>query len=69
VAIPGTRSVEHLHESLATLRAAVPDDVLRAARVVLDATTVAGPHIVEGALPPHPALDDLESRRPRGPKT
>ncbi len=50
VAIPGTRSVEHLRENLATLRTAVPDEVLMAAGRVLDATTVAGPRYNEATL-------------------
>ncbi|WP_075003771.1 aldo/keto reductase [Streptacidiphilus jiangxiensis] len=42
VAIPGTRSVTHLRENLATLDLAVPAEALDAAGRILDATTVHG---------------------------
>ncbi|NHI19702.1 aldo/keto reductase [Phycicoccus endophyticus] len=43
LAVPGTRSVEHLHENLATLAAPVPERVLAAAGRILNAGTVRGP--------------------------
>jgi aryl-alcohol dehydrogenase-like predicted oxidoreductase len=42
LAIPGTRSVEHLHENLGALQAHVPDHALLAAGRILNAGTVHG---------------------------
>ncbi|MEU8617525.1 aldo/keto reductase [Streptomyces sp. NPDC048623] len=50
VAIPGTRSVAHLRENLATLDADVPGEVLAMAGRVLNAATVRGARYNEAAL-------------------
>ncbi|MCF2531020.1 aldo/keto reductase [Yinghuangia soli] len=51
VAIPGTRSVEHLRENMAVLDLVLPDEVLRAAGDVLNAATVHGARYNEATLP------------------
>ncbi|WP_446697020.1 aldo/keto reductase [Streptomyces roseofulvus] len=50
VALPGTRSVDHLRENLSVLDLDVPDEVLEAAGRVLNASTVHGPRYNEAAL-------------------
>jgi aryl-alcohol dehydrogenase-like predicted oxidoreductase len=50
VAIPGTRSVEHLRENVSTLDTDVPPQVLVAAGEVLNAETVHGPRYNDATL-------------------
>ncbi|MFJ8438825.1 aldo/keto reductase [Kitasatospora griseola] len=50
IAIPGTRSVTHLRENLSVLDAAVPDEALHAAGLVLNAATVHGARYNEATL-------------------
>ncbi|WP_309235569.1 aldo/keto reductase [Streptomyces sp. TRM64462] len=51
VALPGTRSVDHLRENLSVLDAEVPAGVLEAAGRVLNATTGHGARYPEATLP------------------
>lgn len=50
LAIPGTRSVLHLHENLAAMSATIPDHALVAAGQVLDAGTVRGARYAPATL-------------------
>ncbi len=50
VAIPGTRSPEHLAENVAVLDLALPDAALAEAGRILDATTVSGPRYAPATL-------------------
>ncbi|MFI1381963.1 aldo/keto reductase [Embleya sp. NPDC020886] len=50
IPIPGTRSVDHLRENLATLTLDIPAEALHAAGLVLDADTVHGPRYNESTL-------------------